>query len=66
VPIDPPITFRPTSVGHDPEPMGSDRFATLMGREAGTAGAPSRPGRRRRRFERESRRPVAPPAVPKS
>lgn len=54
MPIDPPITFRPTSLGHDPEPMGSDRFATLVARAAGEALTPPR---RARRFERRAGEP---------
>ena len=32
IPIDPPITFRPSSFGRDPEPLGSDRFALMISR----------------------------------
>ncbi len=49
--IDPPITFCPTSIGRDPEPLGSDRFATMMSRAAEAAA----PARRSRRFEHRAR-----------
>ena len=41
-PIDPPITHRPTSLGADPEPLGSDRFDCLLARHVEEVRQPAR------------------------
>ncbi len=55
IPIDPPITFRPSPSGHDPEPLGSDRFALMVSRAVEDAARPA--PAQASRFDREG--PIA-------